>query len=187
MARIEGKQSQLAEPPSDMGAAYPKAFLAAGTRAFSFTEPSLNLNGKCVMVTGGTGSFGKAFVRHVLRLFDIGRIIIYSRHAGLAAHNATWGKSGGNLRIEADTSNCRDELKQFDFHYELQREFSEEKLRCVRFCIGDVRNADRLKQVRNDGSVSWDRTRVQIRVAGYGGRRLCCARSGDQADSGGRV
>lgn len=90
-----------------------------GTRAFSFTEPSLNLNGKCVMVTGGTGSFGKAFVRHVLRLFDIGRIIIYSR----------------------------DELKQFDFHYELQREFSEEKLRCVRFCIGDVRNADRLKQV----------------------------------------
>lgn len=38
------------------------------------------LNGKAILVTGGTGSFGKAFVRAVLDRFpDIRRLVIYSR------------------------------------------------------------------------------------------------------------
>lgn len=38
------------------------------------------LNGKSVLITGGTGSFGQAFVRTVLERYpDIGRLVIYSR------------------------------------------------------------------------------------------------------------
>ncbi|MEM7689128.1 MAG: UDP-N-acetylglucosamine 4,6-dehydratase (inverting) [Pseudomonadota bacterium] len=38
------------------------------------------LNGKSVLVTGGTGSFGKAFVRTVLERFpEVRRLVIYSR------------------------------------------------------------------------------------------------------------
>jgi len=38
------------------------------------------LNNKSVLVTGGTGSFGKAFVRTVLERYpDIKRLVIYSR------------------------------------------------------------------------------------------------------------
>ena len=38
------------------------------------------LNGKSVLITGGTGSFGKAFVRTVLDLYpDVRRLVIYSR------------------------------------------------------------------------------------------------------------
>lgn len=38
------------------------------------------LNGKSILVTGGTGSFGRAFVRTVLsRYSDIERLVIYSR------------------------------------------------------------------------------------------------------------
>lgn len=38
------------------------------------------LNGKSILVTGGTGSFGKAFVRHALELYpDIRRLVVFSR------------------------------------------------------------------------------------------------------------
>lgn len=38
------------------------------------------LNGKTILVTGGTGSFGKAFVRRVLAEYpDVRRLVIYSR------------------------------------------------------------------------------------------------------------
>jgi UDP-N-acetylglucosamine 4,6-dehydratase (inverting) len=38
------------------------------------------LNGKAVLITGGTGSFGKAFVRHVLEHYpDIARLVVFSR------------------------------------------------------------------------------------------------------------
>lgn len=37
------------------------------------------LNGKTVLVTGGTGSFGNAFTRYVLDNYDPRKIIIYSR------------------------------------------------------------------------------------------------------------
>ena len=34
---------------------------------------------KTLMITGGTGSFGKAFTRYVLTHYDPRKIIIYSR------------------------------------------------------------------------------------------------------------
>ena len=40
----------------------------------------MNLNGKSILITGGTGSFGKEFVKTVLAKWpDIKRLVIYSR------------------------------------------------------------------------------------------------------------
>ena len=41
---------------------------------------SLDLNGKSILITGGTGSFGKAFVKIVLEKWPhVKRLVIYSR------------------------------------------------------------------------------------------------------------
>ena len=73
------------------------------------------LSNKSILITGGTGSFGQAFVRTVLdRYPDVGRLVIYSR----------------------------DELKQF----EMAQHFPAERYPAVRFFIGDVRDADRLRR-----------------------------------------
>ncbi|MGB4373700.1 MAG: polysaccharide biosynthesis protein, partial [Halanaerobiales bacterium] len=37
------------------------------------------LNGKTILVTGGTGSFGKKFTRMVLDRYDVNKLIIFSR------------------------------------------------------------------------------------------------------------
>ena len=37
------------------------------------------LDGSSLLVTGGTGSFGKTFVRHALRHHDVRRVVVYSR------------------------------------------------------------------------------------------------------------
>ena len=38
------------------------------------------LNGRSILITGGTGSFGRAFVKQVLTRYpDVGRLVIYSR------------------------------------------------------------------------------------------------------------
>ena len=37
------------------------------------------LNGKKILITGGTGSFGKAFVKRILKDFAPDKLIIYSR------------------------------------------------------------------------------------------------------------
>ena len=39
----------------------------------------MNLNGKSVLVTGGTGSFGKKFIETVLKLYRPKRLIVLSR------------------------------------------------------------------------------------------------------------
>ncbi len=73
------------------------------------------LNKKNVLITGGTGSFGKAFVKMVLRRWpDVGRLVVLSR----------------------------DELKQF----EMQQELSTREFPALRYFIGDVRDAARLKR-----------------------------------------
>lgn len=68
-------------------------------------------NDKSILITGGTGSFGKEFIRIVLERYNPRKIIVYSR----------------------------DELKQF----EMQQNFNHP---CMRYFIGDVRDAERLKQ-----------------------------------------
>jgi len=69
------------------------------------------LNGKTILITGGTGSFGRQFVATILKEYTPKKVIIYSR----------------------------DELKQT----EMEREFPKD---CMRFFIGDVRDAQRLVQ-----------------------------------------
>jgi UDP-N-acetylglucosamine 4,6-dehydratase len=44
-----------------------------------FLPQNLDLNGKSILVTGGTGSFGKHFVQTVLENYKPKRLIIYSR------------------------------------------------------------------------------------------------------------
>lgn len=73
------------------------------------------LNYKSVLITGGTGSFGKKFIETILTRFpEVKRIVVYSR----------------------------DELKQF----ELKQKYPEVQFPQLRFFIGDVRDAARLKR-----------------------------------------
>jgi UDP-N-acetylglucosamine 4,6-dehydratase len=44
-----------------------------------FKEPGIDLDGGSILVTGGTGSFGRAFVRHVLNNFSPRRLVVFSR------------------------------------------------------------------------------------------------------------
>ena len=66
---------------------------------------------KTILITGGTGSFGKKYVEHILAGFKPRKVIIFSR----------------------------DELKQF----EMQQRYNAP---CMRYFIGDVRDAERLKE-----------------------------------------
>lgn len=73
------------------------------------------MNVKSILITGGTGSFGQAFVAEVLRRYpDIKRLVIFSR----------------------------DELKQ----HEMAQQFSPNHYPAIRYFLGDVRDADRLKR-----------------------------------------
>ncbi|MHB8066177.1 MAG: UDP-N-acetylglucosamine 4,6-dehydratase (inverting) [Ruminiclostridium sp.] len=74
------------------------------------------LTGKTILVTGGTGSFGKTFTKTVLEEYDIEKLIIYSR----------------------------DEYKQFIMQNELESQYGKDKTSKLRFFIGDVRDKDRL-------------------------------------------
>jgi UDP-N-acetylglucosamine 4,6-dehydratase len=71
-------------------------------------------NDKSILITGGTGSFGKQYARTILERYQPRKLIIYSR----------------------------DELKQF----EMQQDFPQD---CMRFFLGDVRDAERLIQAMN--------------------------------------
>jgi NAD(P)-dependent dehydrogenase (short-subunit alcohol dehydrogenase family) len=72
------------------------------------------LNGKTVLITGGTGSFGNKFVETILRDYPgVKKIVIYSRG----------------------------ELKQ----YNMKQRYPAKDYPMLRFLIGDVRDAERLK------------------------------------------
>ena len=44
-----------------------------------FTKFHLNLNNKSILITGGTGSFGKHFVKKVISQYQPKRLVIFSR------------------------------------------------------------------------------------------------------------
>ena len=44
-----------------------------------FDDPWPDLNGRVILVTGGTGSFGQAFTKVVLDLFEPAKLIVFSR------------------------------------------------------------------------------------------------------------
>lgn len=70
---------------------------------------------RSILVTGGTGSFGKRFIRTIYDRFpDVSRVVIFSR----------------------------DELKQ----YEMALDYPADKYPGMRFFLGDVRDASRLRQ-----------------------------------------
>jgi UDP-N-acetylglucosamine 4,6-dehydratase len=70
---------------------------------------------KNILITGGTGSFGRKYTKFLLANHNPNKIIIYSR----------------------------DELKQ----YEMAQEYD---AKCMRYFIGDVRDAQRLKKAMKD-------------------------------------
>lgn len=73
------------------------------------------LNNKSILITGGTGSFGKMFVKKILQNYpNVKRIVVFSRG----------------------------ELKQ----YKMQQMYPANKYSQMRFFIGDVRDAERVKQ-----------------------------------------
>lgn len=73
------------------------------------------LNNKSILITGGTGSFGKKFIKNILFKYPkVKKIIIYSR----------------------------DELKQFN----LKQKYPYKEYPQLRFFIGDIRDAPRLRR-----------------------------------------
>ena len=88
---------------------------------FEYVQNHIDLDGKTVLVTGGTGSFGTAFVNRVVSKFDVKKLIIFSR----------------------------DEDKQYHMANNLRRSLSDNSFSRIRFFIGDVRDTDRLKLACN--------------------------------------
>jgi len=51
----------------------------SGKAAFEYYPSSIDLDGADILVTGGTGSFGRAFIRKVLDVASPDRVIVFSR------------------------------------------------------------------------------------------------------------
>ena len=75
------------------------------------------VQGKTVLITGGTGSFGKRMVQTLLARFDPKKIIIFSR----------------------------DELKQYEMRCDLEEGLDPQQRARLRFFLGDVRDRQRLQ------------------------------------------
>ena len=80
----------------------------------------MNLNKKNILITGGTGSFGRACVRYILKNYNPNKLVIFSR----------------------------DELKQYEMLQDLNN--INAKNSCLRFFLGDVRDKDRLNRAADE-------------------------------------
>ena len=83
-----------------------------------FAPTNLDLDGKVILVTGGTGSFGRRFIETVLTRAKPRKLIVYSR----------------------------DELKQSEMQIDYSERFSPEQQRAMRYFLGDVRDRERLSR-----------------------------------------
>ncbi len=79
------------------------------------------LNGKSILITGGTGSFGHRYVLTLLEKYNLKRLVIFSR----------------------------DELKQYDMEMKFKK-YKNYNSNIMRFFIGDVRDVTRLKEAMRD-------------------------------------
>ena len=77
-----------------------------------------NFSEKKILVTGGTGTFGKKFIEVLLKKYPPKRLVVFSR----------------------------DEQKQ----YNMSKEFPEEKFKCLRYFLGDVRDKVRVERALNN-------------------------------------
>jgi UDP-N-acetylglucosamine 4,6-dehydratase len=65
--------------PAAVAAPSPHAPPAPGFETRDFLSPQADLDGKTVLITGGTGSFGRAFVERVTRTCKPKKLIVFSR------------------------------------------------------------------------------------------------------------
>ena len=79
------------------------------------------LNGKSILITGGTGSFGHRYASTLLKKYNLKRLVIFSR----------------------------DELKQYDMEMRF-RQNKDYNSNVMRFFIGDVRDRARLEEAMRD-------------------------------------
>jgi UDP-N-acetylglucosamine 4,6-dehydratase len=79
------------------------------------------LNGKSVLITGGTGSFGHRYAYTLLEKYKLKRLVIFSR----------------------------DELKQYEMEIRFKQS-KEHNSDILRFFIGDVRDESRLREAMRD-------------------------------------
>jgi UDP-N-acetylglucosamine 4,6-dehydratase/5-epimerase len=87
-------------------------------QATNFAREDINLDNASILITGGTGSFGRQMVKTLLSRYKLRRLIVFSR----------------------------DELKQYD----MAQEFQLAQHSCLRYFIGDVRDAGRLEMALRD-------------------------------------
>ena len=80
----------------------------------------MNLNNKNILITGGTGSFGKECIKYILKNYKPNKLVVFSR----------------------------DELKQFEMEKEL--EYEKLRKKNLRFFLGDIRDKDRLDLALKD-------------------------------------
>ena len=80
----------------------------------------MNLNNKNILITGGTGSFGKECIKYILKNYKPNKLVVLSR----------------------------DELKQFEMEKEL--EYEKLRKKNLRFFLGDIRDKDRLDLALKD-------------------------------------
>jgi len=80
------------------------------------------LNEKSILITGGTGSFGKKFIEMILNKYNPRKVVIYSR----------------------------DEYKQFLVKNMFEKKLTKDQMSKLRFFIGDVRDKDRLYRAFKD-------------------------------------
>ena len=73
--------------------------------------PYLDLNDKTILVTGGTGSFGRAFIKTVLQSYKIRRCIVFSRDELKQYEMSQEFPAGPGLPIRYFIGDVRDESR----------------------------------------------------------------------------
>jgi UDP-N-acetylglucosamine 4,6-dehydratase/5-epimerase len=86
-------------------------------KLYEFDQHLVDLDDKTILITGGTGSFGRQYIRTIIGRSLPKRLIVFSR----------------------------DELKQYELQTELKSQLPPEKFARLRFFIGDVRDGPRLR------------------------------------------